>query len=501
VTAVATSERLPVAGAVTFGGTVTNAALAFLMTGIISNALGTTSTGLFFQATALFAIIAAALGMGADTALVRSLSRARALDRPHVLIPTVVVAFVPVLVVSIVVATAVWLAAPTFAQIMNPAAPLEAQALIRGLAPFLPAAPMLGLTLGACRGLGRYLPYTALQSLLVPASRVVLLLVVLSTSRDVELVVLAWAAPLVLAVLLGVPVLVRLLRQMARTGNPIADTDASHRAVARPFWSFALPRGGSTLLERALDWSGVLIVIALAGPADGGVYAVVTRVASIGTLLEGAARVVTGPKISHALALGDLDAARAIFADVTRLLVLGSWPLYSLLIVFAAPVLSLFGPGFSSGAPALAAISVAMMTATAVGMLQSFLLMGGQSHWQLMNRGIQLLTLVGLCFLLVPRLGVLGAALAWVAAILVDALLAGTQVFRRMGVRSSPRLIAVPCLTVVGVFGVGGWLVRLALGETVTALVTSVLVCGAVYLAVCARWRRELGITALLGQQ
>ena len=501
MTAVVTSERLPVAGAVTFGGTVTNAGLTFLMTGIIGNALGTASTGLFFQATAVFAILAAALGMGADTALVRALSRERALGRPDALIPTVVAAFVPVLVVSIVAATALWLAAPTLARIMNPAAPLEAQSLIRGLAPFLPAAPMLGLTLGACRGLGRYLPYTALQSILVPASRVVLLLVVLSTSRDVEPVVLAWAAPLVLAVLLGVPVLVRLLRRMKPSAAPLDRTGASIGAVALPLWSFALPRGGAALLERALDWSDVLIVIAFAGPADGGVYAVVTRVASIGYLLETAARVVTGPKISHALALGDLDAARAIFADVTRGLVLGSWPLYSLLIVFATPVLSLFGPGFSSGAPALAAISVAMMTATAAGMLQSFLLMGGRSHWQLMNRGIQLLTLVGLCLLLVPHLGVLGAALAWVAAILVDALLAGTQVFRRMGVRSSPRLIAVPCLAAVGVFGAGGWLVRLALGETVTALVTSVLVCGALYLAVCARWRRELGITALLGQR
>lgn len=498
MTATIASERLPVAGAVTFGGTVVNAGLTFLLTGIVGNALGPSSTGLFFQATALFAILAAALGMGADTALVRALSRERALGRPHALVPTALAAAVPVALVGVLVAALLWAGAPALSRALSPDAATEAEAVMRSVIPFLPAAPLLGLTLGACRGLGHHLPYTLLQNLLVPASRVALLAVVLTASRDLDLVVAAWAAPLVLAVLLGAPVLVRLLRRATEGARGDVGPAPRVRDAARPLWAFALPRGGATLLERGLDWADVLIVVAVAGPAEGGVYAVVTRVASVGYLLESAARIVTGPKISRALALDDVVTARALFADVTRVMVLGSWPLYVLLIVFAVPVLGLFGPGFSAGAPALAVISVAMMTATAAGMLQSFLLMGGRSHWQLMNRGVQLATLVLLCLLLVPHLGVLGAAIAWVTAILVDTALAGTQVFRQMRIRTSPRLIALPCLLAVGVFGAGGLLVRAALGPTVVALVTAVLAGGVVYLLACWRWRDQLGLTAFL---
>lgn len=505
MTVVTKQDSIAAAGVVTFGGTVTNAALTFLMTGIIGNALGTARTGLFFQATAIFSIAASLLVLGADTALVRALSRERALERPQALIPTTIIAFVPVLTVSVVAAGALWFAAPGLAEWLSPSAAEETELLVRSLAPFLPAAPLLGLVLGTCRGLGSYYPYTLLQNILVPVSRVAALAVVTAGSAQLEHVTLAWAAPLSVAVLIGVPILMGQLRRAAGTAVPAERTwrrsDQVHMARLRGrFWSFALPRGGATLIERALDWSDVLIVIALAGPSEGGVYAVVTRCAGVGYLLENAARIVTGPKVSHALARGDMDEARRLFADVTRVLILASWPFYWTLVVFASPVLRLFGPGFESGAAALSVISVAMMLATSAGMLQSFLLMGGRSHWQLMNRSVQLATLVALCLVLVPAVGIVGAALAWAAAVLVDAALAGVQVARRMSVRSSPRLIARPCLVAGGVFGLGGWAFRALLGESLSTTVVSILVCGTLYAVLCHRWQRELGLASFLGR-
>lgn len=488
------------AGGITFGGTVVNAALTFLMTGVISNSLGTTDTGLFFQAAAVFAIMASALSLGADTALVRALSRERALDNLRALVPTALIAFAPVSVLSVVAAAALWAFAPGLSEVLSATRPDETERIIRSLAPFLPAAPLLGLALGGARGLGTILPYTLLQNIFVPASRVLVVALIVTFAANVESVVLGWASPLAVAGAAAVLVFATLLRRASSLGSNEPRESRSPDSVvstAKPFWKFALPRGAATLLERALDWSDVLIVVAAVGAAQGGVYAVVTRCTGAGYMVENAARVVTGPRISRALARSDMATAGALFTDVTRALVLAAWPLYWSLIVFAEPVLRLFGPGFESGATALSIISAAMMVAMSAGMLQSFLLMGGRSHWQLMNRALQLTTLIGGCLVLVPRFGIVGAAFAWVAAILLDVSLAAFQVKRRMGIYSSLRLVGLPALAATATFGLGGWILKTFLGETVVSMALSLGVCVAVYVVVCVLWRRQLGVSRL----
>lgn len=484
---------------VTFGGAVANSALAFVMTGIVGNRLGTASTGLFFQATAVFAIVASLLPLGADTALVRGLSREQALGRAHALVPTTVAALLPVMALSLVAALAMRATAPQLAAVLNPDSAEATQEVIATLALFLPAAPLLGVALGGSRGLGSVYPYTALQNIAVPAGRVLAIALATAWTLGLHDVVVGWAVPLALAAAVAIPVFLVLLRRASASGPPSGVPFWQQtRAVAGPFWAFALPRGGTTLIERVYEWTDVLLVIALAGPEAGGVYGVVTRCATAGVVIENAARIVTGPRISSALAKGDLVEARSLFADVTRVLVLSSWPLFWVLIVFGAAVLGLFGEGFEEGAPALAAVSVAMMGVAASGMLQSFLLMGGRSHWQLVNRLVKLSTLVLGCLVLVPRIGILGAALSWVAALCVDTALAGNQVFRRMGISSSPRLVALPVAVASVVWGLGALAVRAAMGPTLAAVGAALVLCGAVYVAICFRWRARLGIAAFL---
>lgn len=486
-------ESLVRASGITFGGIVIGAAATMLLAQVVGHGLGAAGTGLFFQAVAMATIVSNALQLGADTALVRTLSRHLALGRRDALRPTVRAAVLPVAAVSVVVSVAVFIAARPLAELIAPGDPAYATDVVRIMAPFLGPGALVAVLLGGTRGIGSTLPYTLVQNVGLPVLRLLLVAVAMVAGMSVQVISGAWAAPLAVFVVIAGVVLTRQLRSTAGTGTaPPTDVDVAG------MWRFALPRGASTLIERVRDWAGVLIVLAIAGPVVGGVYAVVNRLVYAGYMVEQAARIVAGPRISRALATGDRAEASRLFLDVTRGIVSVSWPFYLLLAVFAPAVLSLFGPEFVVGALPLTLLSLALMLATTAGMVQSILLMGGRSSWQLLNRIAELTTLVVVTLVLVPRLGLTGAALGWMAAILVDTTLATVQVAVKLGIRSSPRLIALPAALSLTIFGGGGLACAALLGQTVPAFLASSAGLALVYFAACVLLRRTLGFDALL---
>ena len=162
----------------------------------------------------------------------------------------------------------------------------------------------------------------------------------------------------------------------------------------------------------------------IASPAEAGVYAVVTRTVRAGQVVDRAMRLAVSPTISRLLARGESAATRALHTSVTRAMILMSWPFYLTLAIMGPAILGLFGPGFESGAVPLVILSGAMMVASSAGMLQSIILQGGNSSWQVANKSVVLAASVSLNLLLVPVLGIIGAAMTWAFVTLLDTAIA-----------------------------------------------------------------------------
>lgn len=467
----------------TASGVVTNAGVAFLVTWMVGRGLGAEGAGYFFLLTSVFLITVAALGMGADTGLVRALSRAWALEvraeRSYL-----ASAAVPVLVLGALLTAAVVLRAEDVAALLG----LDDRHVgnVRFLALFLVPATLTSVLLGACRGLGRLHVYTAVQNLTIPVLRCAGVGVVLVLAPGLGRVTAAWAAPLaVSAVLAGI-----FLRRALAPGTWHVDRDH-----AADFWRFAAPRGVAVLVERAIEWVDVLLVIHLLGPAAGGVYGVVSRCAMAGQFLESALRIVVGPRISTALALDDDARVGRLFDLVTRALILALWPFYLVLGLFSDRVLSLFGAEFTTGATALSVVCLAMLCAVGAGMVQTFLLMAGRSHWQLTNRSIQLVVIALLAYALVPDLGLLGAGVAWACGLLADTTLAMRQVSRTLRVRARLRSVVGAAAVPLLVFGIGGAGVRWATAESsVFYVLAALLGLSLCYVVVVLALRHRLGL-------
>ena len=492
-------QRLARGSSQNLAGSGVAAVMNVILPVVVARGLSQDSAGTFFAATALFPILVNVGTAGADTGLLRSIPRTRALGTQAELPALLRIAFAPVAAAGLVLAAALVLLAPTLASLVVGKAPGQAEAFtdfVRLLAVFLPVAVVYTTGLSTSRGFGVLKPLVLVEKVGRGLGQLVLVWLALVLTPSLAVLALAWSVPyLVAAVVLGVWVR-RLARRWLRQAVP-GSVPRSRGQIAREFWSFSAPRALSRIFSVALLRVDVLLVGGLLGPAEAAVYAVATRFLVLGLLFVQAIQQVMAPRISEMLAVKDVERANALYRTTTTWLTIVSWPLYLLSAVFAPLLLSIFGEGYERGASVVVVLCLAMLVATSCGPVDTILLMGGRSTWSLFNTGLALTVNVVLDVLLVPRLGIIGAALGWTVAILVNNLLPLAQVHRLLGMHPFGRGVQLVVPIAVSCFAVVPLLVRALLGSTVPALLVAGVLGGACYAALLVWQRRDLELDAL----
>lgn len=490
------SRGIAWAGLVNLVGGATGSLIGLVLAAVVGRQLGTEGAGSYFVVVAAVLIVSNVAELGADTGLVRFVSAARATGRSADVPRLVDIALKPVAVGgAVVVAAAVcWAALP------GPATAGVDDGVVVAAAVAAVLASMTAVVLAIARGMGDVVSYPLLQGVGLPVLRLAAVLAVVTAGGGVMAALTAWMSPVPLVLAAACLVVLRTTRRHA-DGQGSAGSGASpehdHR-LRRDFWSFSAVRGVSATVEILLEWADVILVGALTSAEAAGVYAVVTRCARAGEVVQQAARVAVGPQVSAALARGAVREASEIYGLVTAAMIWMAWPFFIVLAVFSDSVLTIFGEGFAEGATALTVLSVAMALATAAGTVQTILLMGGRSSWQLGDKAAALAVNLVLDLVLVPGWGIEGAAVAWAVTILLDTALVVYQVQWLMGLRPAGRHLRVAAalsVTVVGAIAVGG---RLVLGSSLPVMLVVAAVAALVYLAVSIPLRSHLGLTDLV---
>ncbi|MGN5734318.1 lipopolysaccharide biosynthesis protein [Arthrobacter psychrochitiniphilus] len=497
----------------TFVSVIFGAGVAFSTTLFVSKTVGDEGAGVFFQILAFFAIASTACTFGADTGLVRILTAQLTLGHRGEVWKTFVVALVPVTVVAGVAAAAVWFSAPAFASLFHDPHALD---LIRLLALFIPPGSLLTAIFGGLRGFGRVGTFTGLQNVALPCLRFTAVAAVVVLGLGTLALAAAWVVPVALILVVAAtllrgsyhtyldsagtaqdPAAGKRTPGVAEGGSGVDGSSASTAALFRKFWSFSAGRGASSLLEIILEWIDVILVGLFLGPAAAGVYGVVNRCVRLGQMADHSARIVVGPMLGAAMAAGDRLRTQSIYLVSTRLLILVAWPFYLVLLLGGPTLLSLFGPVFVDGYPALVIISVAMALAVTAGGVQSVLLMAGRSRWQLYNKLAALAVALTGNLLLIPLLGLRGAASSWAAAVLVDCALATWEVHHFLRIRVSLRSISLPAVLALSVYGAGLGLVVAVFGPAWWVLSISLSALTVLYGTLVWRLRVPLGLVTL----
>lgn len=477
-----------------FLGSTVSAVFGYVLVTLVTRALGAHGSGVVFTGVALFTILSNTCKLGADTGLVRFVSRDVATGGGRQVGALLRTAVVPGAAVSAGAAALLFLSPSTATSLLPNLAPQDAVTLVRLFALFLPLATVTLILLGATQGYGTVIPLVGVEQIGKPVLRVLIAVPVALLAPGVLSLAAAWLIPTLAGVLVAWHALRRCRR--AGLGHP-SGPDAA--ATRHGFWAFSAPRAISSVFDIGAVWVGVILLSSLATSEEAGIYTAVGRVIVAATLLQLAIRLAVAPEISRLLAVEENQQAAYLHRISTRWSVLFSWPLLVLLVSFPGTVLSLFGPEFVQGTDALVVLCVASAVNVGVGNAQTVLLMAGKSSWHLAVTGAAFTVQLAVGLLAVPRWGALGAALSWGAAIVVENLVSAALVRRHPGfsIVDGGYLLATGaglCLTAALVLPA-----RLVAGDTTVGLAVAITMGLCVFGISLWRFRTPLGVHELVG--
>lgn len=509
------------------------------LTLVITRSFSEAAAGAFFTAMSLFLIIEAVASLGAATGTVYFIARLRSLGQQHRIPEVMRSATRPVAVVSVAAAVALVLLATPVARLLvhgqlghAGARPAEVAAELRALAVALPFAAMLDTVLGASRGYRAMGPTVVVDRISRPILQLAGVGVAAATGSAALLAPL-WALPYVPAAC-AVWLWFRRIKRRAGSAStstvpaptvpaptrpaPTAATAVTATAVTAPlarraprhaaspprpqglrFWRFTGPRGLAALAQITIQRIDIVLVAIMRGPVEAAIYTAATRFLVAGQFSNVAIMMATQPRFTEMFARGDRPAANRVYRATTAWLILLTWPMYLLAVIFGPEILTVFGRSYREGASVMVILGLTMLLQTACGQVDMVLVTAGRSSWSLANGLLAVGLNVGLDVLLIPRYGITGAAIGWSAAIAVANLMPLAQLAFTLGLHPFGRGTCIAALLSALSFGALPVAARGLLGHGAVPSLTGITCGCAVMAAGLFYFRADLHLAAMPG--
>lgn len=180
----------------------------------------------------------------------------------------------------------------------------------------------------------------------------------------------------------------------------------------RKILSFSWPLWLAGLLSTFRGNIETVLLGALNTVGSVGIFSVATKINLVGGTFFASITTTAKPVIAELHSQGDRKQLERLYQTTSRWAFEVNMPMFLATVLFAAPILSVFGEGFVEGAPALVLLACANFINISTGLCGSIIEMSGYAKTKLFNSVFQigLLTVSSLIF--IPRYGLVGAALA-----------------------------------------------------------------------------------------
>jgi O-antigen/teichoic acid export membrane protein len=438
-------------------GALVAAVTTLVLTVVITREYSKPVAGAFFTAISLFLIVESAAGLGAWVGLVNFIARLRRLGHEDRVSAILRAAVIPVVAVSIGATAGLILFADPLAHLLlsghlgkDGAAPGMVADALRALALALPFAAMSDTLLGAARGYRAMKPTVVVDKIGRSTAQLIGITIAISAG-SVALLAPLWALPYVPAAAIGWYWLRRVRRAhrpgagavgepgtsgvsvskstaaadgaVARSGDAVSVGAGVGSATSRGFWRFTGPRAVANLAQITIQRIDIVLVAIILGPVEAAIYTAATRFLVAGQFANSALSQAAQPRFAELFAVDDRRGANVIYRATTAWLVMLTWRLYLLAVIYGPEILSIFGHSYRAGATVMVILGLTMLVATACGQVDMVLITTGRSSWSLANGLMAVFVNVGLDLYLIPRYGITGAATGWAVAIIITNLI------------------------------------------------------------------------------
>jgi O-antigen/teichoic acid export membrane protein len=223
-----------------------------------------------------------------------------------------------------------------------------------------------------------------------------------------------YLAAQIVSALLVLGLLARAVWQLTpRTASqPLSTQNTRVPLFEKEVMSFAFVLFGMQALEFTSGQSDRIMLGIYLNAREVGIYSVAaTMVGFVGLFLQSINQIFA-PTIAELFAKGEHDLLLRLYQTLTKWSLGLTIPLALGIMIFANPLMAVFGPDFKEGWPVLAIATVGQLVSCGVGSVGLLLLMSDQQKRMVRAQAITVFLTLGLNFLLIPRIGLIGAAIA-----------------------------------------------------------------------------------------
>ncbi len=169
---------------------------------------------------------------------------------------------------------------------------------------------------------------------------------------------------------------------------------------------------------------------------DVGIYSVALKISAFVLIGIEIMLPIVSPLFSQFCETRDRQSMEGLFNTSTKWLSYAGLVIFTCIAIFREEVLHVFGKGFVGGSTVLLILSAGQLVNAATGPTGALLTMTGKQKWELANTGV----MVGINFLLnlllIPRMGMTGAAIATATSIALINSAKLIQVYLLFGIRA-----------------------------------------------------------------
>jgi len=231
-------------------------------------------------------------------------------------------------------------------------------------------------------------------------------------------------------------VVLALLISLAWRLTPVAarSPDVTKLSIEPEVWSFSAAMFGVGLMEFLMGQTDRVALGYYRGAHDVGIYAVAAALVAYETILLQSVNQIFAPVIADIHTRGDNALLGRLFQTLTKWMLGLTFPLAIVMIIYARPIMGIFGHDFAAGWPILVIGTCGQLVNCGVGSVGCILLMSGNQRRLIRVQATMAATMVVLCVWLVPLWG------AWGAAVAAAVTNAGTNAWNLVEVRAALKL-------------------------------------------------------------
>ena len=273
----------------------------------------------------------------------------------------------------------------------------------------LPVITLINNACGIYRGYDRVGPQVLFQTVIVNTLFFVMSFIVVFFRLSFSIVFYVY----VFSMIVSLVILVGYSLRHAKDVQPERQSPERKDSLRRDLLLFSLPIMGTALLYSLMTSIDTLLLGYFATADQVGIYNASYTIAIMLTVFLGAFQMIFLPVVTGLFSREMVSEVGRVYFVTSKWLICLTFPLFLILMLFPEAVLGLlFGEGYIVGTWALRILATGYMVSNAFGLAAGVLVAKGKTKLHLLSAGISAAANALISYILIPQIGILGAAIA-----------------------------------------------------------------------------------------